>query len=594
MLKPEYINNSVKKIKTSILELPSKIKNVKKSERSYETIIQPYIDNDNLIASFEGLKYYHLFHPDMEIRKASLEAMVEIKKIENNIFNDKLLFFILKDYFENKKEKDMTESQEKYIRYLIVSFQLNGVTLPDKKKKELESVENILAKCKLDFVKNIRDDTTHFKLTEKQINGMPSKWKKNNFSEEHNKYIIKLNDDDPLIYLESPKIRYAIIKERNSVCRDENTKLLQKIIALRTQKAGILGFDNYLTYRMINSKAQDFNEVAKFLEEITVQTKKFVKQEIESIKKLSNIKDFRIWDTMYYTRKKCEKNNLKSNYNYFPIKQTIINVINIFKEILTFEIEDTRTGWHKDVMSYKINSSFLYLDIFYRKNKIADKFKCYKISDSYVDGMERKVVILANINKDHNLSLPEILEFVKELGKCMQYIYYEGNNSKLDSDNFEFDCTHVFPYLFQEYFLQKKNIKKISSINDEKVDKLFKYYNVNKWHKFSKDIMLSIFDQLIHNMPNVDVEKVYNTLYLNITQYYAITNTNESASLDKLIGDNHTNFYSEIYCKIYSKMLHKKNINIKETLKLGSSMFFFNLLKKIEVTDELDISLLFD
>ena len=165
-----------------------------------------------------------------------------------------------------------------------------------------------------------------------------------------------------------------------------NAEIMEQILALREQKAHLLGFDNYADLSLSTKMADSPKQVDKFLRDLADKARPFAKQDLaqlqaEATKHSIDTDDLQAWDSAFLAEKvKQDKFQLSQEQirPYFPLPKVIeglFTVVNKLYGIHAVECSDTVSRWHKDVRFYQLfdaDDSLIggfYFDLYARQGK---------------------------------------------------------------------------------------------------------------------------------------------------------------------------------------------------------------------------------
>ena len=197
----------------------------------------------------------------------------------------------------------------------------------------------------------------------------------------------------------------------------DNSENILKIIALRQERAELLGYKNHAEYVLERRMAETTDNVFAFLDKMKAGYKPAAQKELEELKtfakKIDNLDDLKPWDTGYYSEKlKQERYNFSSEdlRPYFPLNQVLKGCFEHFGKLfdLDFRLSDNYSEWHEDVKVFEVwdhkDNSFvgtLYGDFHPREGKKPGAWKTsYRTQGLFNGKVERPVIaIVCNFTK---------------------------------------------------------------------------------------------------------------------------------------------------------------------------------------------------
>src|SRR5690606_24282010 len=164
----------------------------------------------------------------------------------------------------------------------------------------------------------------------------------------------------------------------------DNQELIREIIALKQEKARLLGYANYSEFVLEERMAKSPGQVLNFLNELLEKARPYAEKEIAELKELAKadgIDEMHSYDHSFYAEKLRKKKfdiddeELKP---YFQLEKVEEAVFTLADKLFGLEFRETHDvqKYHEEVKTYEIfeNGEFkalLYTDYFPRKGKRA-------------------------------------------------------------------------------------------------------------------------------------------------------------------------------------------------------------------------------
>jgi len=383
--KIDSLENFPKALETLLNRQRSKINEItQNSETSYEKVLKPLQDMDEELGLFfTPLSHLNSVMNSEETQKAYEASIPLLSKFSSEIAQNEALF--------HKMEKIVTEDSEAktVVKNEVRDFILSGVKLPEKGKKRMEEISLHLSELSNSFSQNLLDATNAYELiieNEKDIEGIPQTDIDAAREEIDGKTVYKFTLQIPsyLAYMTyGPNRKYRKELSKAYATRaPENAKVIDQILALKQEKAKLLGFENYAEYALVTRDADSQEEVLGFLDALADAALPQAKEELDELKayaeKVDGIDDFASHDMGYYSEKlKKEKFDFDDTMTkpYFEQEKVLSGMLNIVSELfsVTFKPAEVAT-WHACVKPFDIYekgnlSGRIYFDLDARKEK---------------------------------------------------------------------------------------------------------------------------------------------------------------------------------------------------------------------------------
>jgi len=354
------------------------------SERSYEKVLKPLQDLDEELGLFfTPLSHLNSVMNSDETQKAYEASLPLLSKFSSEMAQNVPLF--------KKIEAISTDDpqQQTVLKHDIRDFRLSGIDLPEAEKKRLEEISLALSELSNAFSQNLLNATNAFELIieeAKDVEGMPQTDIDAAKTEVEGKTVYKFTLQIPsylayMTYGSNRKYRKALSKAY-STRAPENAEVIDRILALKQEKAEILGFKNYAEYALQTRDASSQEEVLSFLGTLADAALPQAKEELEELrtfaKETDGIEEFATHDVAYYSEKlKKAKFNFDNTMTkpYFEQQKVLNGMLDIVSELfgVTFKPADVPT-WHDCVKAFDIYedkklSGRIYFDLEARKEK---------------------------------------------------------------------------------------------------------------------------------------------------------------------------------------------------------------------------------
>ena len=346
--------------------------------------------------------------------------------------NEKL-FARVKSVYDSRESLTLTPEEAKILQNTYDRFVNSGAELSDENKAKLRELNKEISMLQLEFSQNLLHETNNTFVVAESLeemkglpqanidaaakmaneNGQPGKWMFN---------MQRPSCNPVLQYCENRELRrkvYEAYYNRGNQDNDHDSKAIcAKLVALRLEKAKLMGYSNYAEMALKNRMASTPEAVYDLLMQVWEPAVAKAKEEIEDIRAeiRKDGKDFEPagWDYMYYLdrAKKAkfavDEEEIRSYLEINNVMQGLFHVANklyglTFKEI-TAEVpsyEPTAKAFEVIDRDGKLLAIF-YSDNFTRESKNAGAWCTSFRSQSYKNG-ERIIPIVVN---SCNMTIP--------------------------------------------------------------------------------------------------------------------------------------------------------------------------------------------
>ncbi len=305
-------------------------------------------------------------------------------------------------------------ARAKIVEHALRDFRLAGVTLPDADKARFREARQKLAAAQARFEQNVQDSTDawHLSVTEAaRLDGLPAQVmdRARQQAEDANDEGFRLLLDFPtyhavMMHASDRSLRETFYRAWSTRASDQahddqwdNAAIIEEILGLRHELAGLVGFDNYAQYSLATKMADDTEEVIEFLDELAERTAKAARAELTALAELAG-HPLEAWDMSYYLEKLKESRFAVSDESlrpFFPVDKVIEGLFELAERLYQIQVVPVAgvSGWHDTVTYYELRNADdvaiggFYADLYARSGKRAG---------AWID----ECVIRKNINGD--------------------------------------------------------------------------------------------------------------------------------------------------------------------------------------------------
>ncbi|WP_275315209.1 M3 family metallopeptidase [Tenacibaculum bernardetii] len=323
---------------------------------------------DRVTAVFYGLAGANTNDTIKEIQK---ELAPKFSKHNDDILLNTALFAKIKTVYNNVDSLQLDAESKHLVKEYYKNFSKAGADLSEDKKEKLKEINSEIASLANDFGKKLLDASKKggVVITDKEkLKGFSEeKIKSLNKDGKYEIQLINTSQQPSLQTLENREVRKELLEKsihRSDAGEYDTSELVKKMVALRANKAQILGFKNYASWSLQGTMAGTPDEVFKMfsglipgaLDKIASETKEIQAE----IKKEGN--DFKLaaYDWNHYAEKVRKS---KYNLNEEEVKPyfEVTNVLEkgVFYAAtklygITFKKRTDIPVYHPDVVVYEL------------------------------------------------------------------------------------------------------------------------------------------------------------------------------------------------------------------------------------------------
>jgi oligopeptidase A len=497
--------------------------------KTYKNFVLPFQEIGECINEF----LTPIFHIDSvknsEITtKVYEECIPVISKYETDISQNENIYMALKN-IQSNENISLNDIQNKVLENEIRDFKLSGCHLENNKKKRLEEISLRLSELSHKFSQNLLNATNEFEMIVdnfEDVKEIPSS----------DLELAKFEEDGIIKYkftLQMPSymayITYGTSREKKeeiykAYCTraPQNGKIIEELLALKNEKAKILGFDSYSQYSLATKMASKEEDVITFLEELGHKAKSKAKEELDEIKQLAikdGITDFRSSDVSYYSEKlKKAQYDLDEEYYrpYFEQQSVLNGFFDFLHQMFNIKFTKANTpAWDEKVKVYDLSENDktiarIYIDLEARKEKRGGAWmnnwhSHYRNSDGEIKLPTAYIVgNFPQSTKDTPSLLrhSDVVTLFHEMGHALHHLLSKIEEPFVSGISGVAWDTVEFPSQFLEYFSYDKEVLKLFAkhyktgevLDDEAIEKIIKAKNFQSSLFTVRQVEFALFD----------------------------------------------------------------------------------------------------
>ena len=292
------------------------------------------------------------------------------------------------------------DARRKVLENALRDFRLGGAELPDAQKARFAEVKEELAALSAKFSQNVLDATDEYEfwIKDKQhLGGLPAdvvaaaRAAAKADDEPGWKFTLQMPCYLPVqAYADDRALRETLYRA-NAVRASElggnealdNSALIDRILALRMELAGMLGFDSYAAYSLATKMADTPDEVLRFLRDLAARAKPHAQRDRAELEAFARehlgLDTVEAWDLAYASEKLKQARysfSAQEVKQYFTEPAVLKGLFGVIGDLYGLRVEqDAAPTWHPDVRFYRLMDGDgtlvgqFYLDLYAREGK---------------------------------------------------------------------------------------------------------------------------------------------------------------------------------------------------------------------------------
>jgi oligopeptidase A len=358
--------------------------------------------NERLSRLWSPVSHLNAVMNNDALRTVYNDNVPRLSEYYTELAQDERMYAAYKQIAASPEFAALTQAQKKIIDNTLRDFRLAGAELPPEKKARFKDVQTELVTLSSKYSDNVLDATEAWELIltdEADLAGLPESARAMARQSAREKGVEgwRFNLEAPsyialMTYADQRELRrqmYEAFVTRASEIgphagKWDNGPLMQRLLALRTEAAHLLGFANYAEYALQTRMAKSVPQVMQFLRDLGARAKPAAQKDLDELRAFARerhgVTDLAVWDIPYYSEKLRQERYAISQEAlrpYFPETRVVPGMFEVVRRLYGLDIRrvDDVEVWHPDARVYEIRDERgvvrgrFYMDLYARANK---------------------------------------------------------------------------------------------------------------------------------------------------------------------------------------------------------------------------------
>jgi thimet oligopeptidase len=505
-------------------------------------------------------------HPDGAVREAAKLCEPRADAFVTGLYLDADLAGVIRAYAA--KSEPLDGERKKLLAEVLRDFRRNGLDLAPDQQKELRRMNDEIIHIGQDFEQNIAKSSGHIDVKADALKGLQPEYIAKHPAK-NGKIEIGIDYPDYFPFVTYSKDRKAATElyvKFSNRGGEENVKLLERLLKLRSDKAKLLGYATWADYVLEPRMAKDAKTVKAFLAQIRDAIRAPAKIELaelmkEHVKQLGKSTDKLAPSERYFLQDLVKKEKYKLDTQelskYLEIGAVKKGLLDITAKMYGLEYKEVPAkAWHPDVTAYEVSSGGkvigkFYLDLYSRP----DKFKHMAMfpvvtSKRMSDGRLRLPVasLECNFPKPGSeaalLSHEDVVTFFHEFGHVLHHLLTRSELAHFSGTNVVRDFVEAPSQMFEEWPWSREvldlfavHYKTGKKIPDDLFNALTRARGFGKALETQRQLVFATLDQEYHTRaPGFDTTAVFEEVQTANDSFAAVKGVHFQSSFGHLIG----------------------------------------------------------
>ena len=540
---------------------------------SWENLVDPIEKTeDRLNKAWSPVSHINSVVNNNDIREAYNACLPKLSQYSTEMGQNKALYNAYFEISNSPGFSRLNQGQQKTIQNALRDFELSGINLNPEQQCRYREISQELSKLSSKFEENVLDATHAWKKhiqDETLLAGIPETTRTlaKTTAETDNLSGWMLTLDFPcylaiMTYADNPALRQEIYTAFATRASDvnpdtiqwDNTKIMDDLLALRHEKARLLGFNNYAELSLATKMADTPQQVIDFLENLAHKSKEQAQTDFDELQQFAKQEyqsdNLNAWDINYFSEKMRQQQlelSQEEIRNYFPATRVIPGLFTVVNKLYGLTINEISNfdRWHSDVRFFEIYDQDnilrgkFYLDLYARPNKRGGAWMDDCVSrKNGPDGLQTPVAYLTcNFTPPANddpalLSHNEVITLFHEFGHGLHHMLTKVDHLSVSGINgVQWDAVELPSQFMENWCWQKPALEIISGhyqtgapLPESLLEKMLAAKNFQSGMFMIRQLEFSLFDFQIHlNFDPTKSSNIYSTLSAIRDQFSVVT-----------------------------------------------------------------------
>ncbi len=480
-----------------------------------------------------------------------------------------------KKFYELAKSvKTDSPVRQRILDKTIQGAELSGVALADDKRERFNAIQAELARLGMDFRDHVLDATKSYSLLlekEEDVAGLPEQVKSMIACEGGWRVTIEDAVYVPFMkHAKNRKAREELCKARSkraSCGREDNTPLIARILALREELAGLLGFKSYAELSLAGKTAPSVVAVYSMVDALDAAAAPKAREENAELEAFAKSDEkLEPWDIAFWSERQREakysysEEELSKYFNFEDVLKGLFGLATRLFGVTIEECSGEAPVWHRDVRFFRVfdgNHSpvaHFYLDPYSRPETKSGGawMNEFRTREVRADGKTVKplaVICCNQVLPDENgialMRFVEVETLFHEFGHALQHMLTTIDEAGASGLNLiEWDAVEVASQ-FMEYWCTDsvtlksfaKHVKTGEPIPEELLAKVKAAKNYRAAAACERQLSFAVLDMVLHGGKGGALPKA---LQANAEKIHSALKAGDADEVKSIVFDAYT------------------------------------------------------
>lgn len=476
-----------------------------------------------------------------EMRAAYAKVLPKVSAFGSKILLSEPLYKALREFADTDEAKGLDPARRRFLTKTLADFRRNGAELDAEQKARLAEIDVALSEKTLKFSQNVVDATAAFELVVDDVgrlDGLPEGAIEvaKRSAEEKGKKGWRLTLQAPsygpvLTFCHDRALREALYRAnvtRASGGEYDNTRIIRDVLALRKEKAKLLGFASFADLVTDDRMAKSGKDALAFVTMLKDKLSAAFARENDELAKFAagggHQGPLEPWDVAYWAERQrralydFDEETLRP---YHPLDRVLAGLFEIATSLygVTIARDDAAPVWHPEATAWSVTDETgkrlggFYLDLFPRETKRDGAWMGGVIDrlPGTAEERENVAVIVCNMTPPRRSGQPALLNhrevetLFHEFGHMMHHLLSEVPirsmaGTRVVSDFVELPSMIMENWTWERDALDRfaRHVDTGAPIPDDVKDRMLKARTYRAANALMRQVGFSTVDLLLH------------------------------------------------------------------------------------------------
>jgi len=507
-------------------------------------------------------------HPDSKVREAGSACEPKMDAFRTDLLLNPRFANVIKRYAS--KNEPLQGVKGRLLKDLLRDFRRNGLELAPEQQARVREINSELTKLQQDFVENISKSVLKITVKPSQLAGLPDAFIEQRKPDEAGLVTLTTNYPDyfPIVsYCDDRSVARDLTAKFDSRAAEANTPVLNRVLALRNEKAKLLGYQTWADYAIEPRMAQSSPAVRSFLDRLSKDLKEPAKKEYDQFAAEYRRLGHKVagpipnYERQYIEQKLRQRKfdyDSKKLSEYLEVTAVKNGIMSIAERLygIEFVLQENAPKWHEDVQVYQVvdqgqKLGKIYLDLHPRDNKYkhAAMFEIRPGKDlGNGEYLPPTAALVCNFPKPGEvpalLAHTEVTTFFHEFGHALHHVLTRQPLASYAGTNTARDFVETPSQMFEEWAFRRESLDTFAKhhktgelIPQDLYQALIKSRSFGRALHTERQVSLASLDFTFHTRPvPFDTLAVFTEVMSKTQRFAYLPDTNFPATFGHLMG----------------------------------------------------------